>query len=100
MTRRGSGLPYLALVLSALALIVSVLVRGSGRPAGGPGPATARAAPTTMRLSMVVATFSGQAVFAHRWYPTMIVIREGDTVDLSSQTLMNSPIRSSCQGST
>jgi plastocyanin len=32
---------------------------------------------------MVVATFSGQGVFAHRWYPTMMVVRQGDTVDLA-----------------
>jgi len=36
-----------------------------------------------MALSMVVATFSGQGVFAHRWYPTMMIVREGDTVDLA-----------------
>jgi plastocyanin len=32
---------------------------------------------------MVVATFAGEGVFAHRWYPTMMVVREGDTVDLA-----------------
>jgi plastocyanin len=32
---------------------------------------------------MVVATFSGQGVAAHRWYPTMLVARRGDTVDLA-----------------
>ena len=83
MTRRSSGLPYVALALSALALIVSVLVYSSRRSAGEPGTATAPAAPTTVVLSMVVATFSGQGVFAHRWYPTMMVVREGDAVDLA-----------------
>lgn len=82
MTPRGSGLPYVALALSALAFVVSVVVYGSRRSAGEPGPATSRAAPTRVALSMVVATFSGQGVFAHRWYPTMMVVREGDTVDL------------------
>lgn len=39
--------------------------------------------PAMMKLSMVVATFTGQGVTAHRWYPTMLVVREGDTVDLA-----------------
>src|SRR3989304_2239841 len=49
----------------------------------GVAASTAAAAPPTMALSMVVATFSGQGVFAHRWYPTMMIVREGDTVDLA-----------------
>ena len=62
MAPRGSGLPYIALALSVLALVVSAVVYGSRRSAGEPGPATPRAAPTKVALSMVV--------------------REGDTVDL------------------
>ncbi len=82
MTRQGSRLPHVALAVSALALIASALVYGSRPPAGRPGTVTARAAPTKVVVSMVVATFSGQGVFAHRWYPTMMVVREGDVVDL------------------
>ncbi|MDQ7842272.1 MAG: hypothetical protein QN141_04255 [Armatimonadota bacterium] len=71
----------IALVLSVLALVVSVAAlagRGQGPPeAVGPRP------PATLTLSMVVATFSGQGVAAHRWYPTMLVVRRGDTVDLA-----------------
>lgn len=82
MTRQGNGLAYVALGVSVLALIVSAVVY-TRRPAAGPGEATApRPAPARVSLSMVVATFSGQGVFAHRWYPTMMVVREGDTVDL------------------
>lgn len=32
---------------------------------------------------MVVATFTGPGMVAHRWYPTMLVVRKGDTVDLA-----------------
>jgi len=70
-----------ALVLSILALVVSV-VAFAGRDQGPP-VASAPRAPATLKLSMVVATFSGQGVAAHRWYPTMLVVRQGDTVDLA-----------------
>jgi len=82
MNRSGNVLAYVALVLSGLALIISLVIYSS-RPRGGPGPAAAPTAPIKVSLSMVVATFSGQGVFAHRWYPTMMVVREGDTVDLA-----------------
>jgi heme/copper-type cytochrome/quinol oxidase subunit 2 len=39
--------------------------------------------PATLKLSMVVATFSGQGMAAHRWYPGMLVVRQGDTVELA-----------------
>jgi plastocyanin len=82
MAQRGSALPYVALALSVVALVVSLVVfmtRRTPAPALPPAPTT----PARVSLSMVVATFSGQGVFAHRWYPTMIVVREGDTVDLA-----------------
>ncbi|MDR7480902.1 MAG: cupredoxin domain-containing protein [Armatimonadota bacterium] len=75
---RGNGLASVALILSVLALLVA----GWGylsRPRAAP----TAAAPARVALSMIVATFSGQGVFAHRWYPTMMVVREGDTVDLA-----------------
>ncbi|HET6947077.1 MAG TPA: hypothetical protein VFJ45_04620 [bacterium] len=71
----------IALILSILALAISV-VAFAGRKAGPPA-ATAPRTPATLKLSMVVATFSGQGVAAHRWYPTMFVARVGDTVDLA-----------------
>jgi uncharacterized cupredoxin-like copper-binding protein len=70
-----------ALVLSILALVVSVTaLAGRGQ---GPPQAVAPRPTATLKLSMVVATFSGQGVAAHRWYPTMLVVRRGDTVDLA-----------------
>jgi heme/copper-type cytochrome/quinol oxidase subunit 2 len=81
INRRGSVLSYVALALSVVALATSIVVYMSRR-SGGAAPAD-RPAPTTVALSMVVATFQGQGVFAHRWYPTMMVVREGDTVDLA-----------------
>lgn len=75
-----STLSYAALILSIGALVISLIAFGSR---GGPqAPATARV-PATLKLSMVVATFSGQGVAAHRWYPTILVVRKGDTVDLA-----------------
>lgn len=71
----------IALILSILALVISV-VAFAGRKAGPP-VATAPRTPATLQLSMVVATFTGQGVAAHRWYPTMFVARLGDTVDLA-----------------
>ncbi len=82
MNSPGKGLSYVALALSIVALVVSLVVY-SARSSRGPGGAAQRVAPTKVSLSMVVATFSGQGVFAHRWYPTMLVVREGDTVDLA-----------------
>lgn len=73
-------MPRIALILSILALVIS-LVAFAGRKAGPP-PAAPRT-PATLQLSMVVATFTGQGVAAHRWYPTMFVARVGDTVDLA-----------------
>jgi heme/copper-type cytochrome/quinol oxidase subunit 2 len=78
---RGNVLSYVALALSVVALAVSIVIF-AGRRQGGMDAAD-RPAPTTVSLSMVVATFQGQGVFAHRWYPTMMVVREGDTVDLA-----------------
>ncbi len=82
MNSPGKGLSYFALALSVVALVVSLGVY-SARSSRGPGGAAQPVAPTRVSLSMVVATFSGQGVFAHRWYPTMMVVREGDTVDLA-----------------
>jgi len=81
MNRSGTGLAYVALILSIIAL-TSSLVTYTTRPR--PSAATAAQRPkATVSLSMVVATFAGEGVFAHRWYPTMMVVREGDTVDLA-----------------
>lgn len=82
MTRRGNALSYVALILSLIALVVSILIYTARRPPGGEATG-ARLQPAKVSLSMVVATFSGQGVFAHRWYPTMLVVREGDTVELA-----------------
>jgi len=71
----------IALVLSIVALVISVIAF-TGRSEGPPATATPRPA-ATLKLSMVVATFSGQGVAAHRWFPTMLVVRRGDTVDLA-----------------
>jgi heme/copper-type cytochrome/quinol oxidase subunit 2 len=79
---RGNVLSYVALALSVVALAVSIVIYAGRRQPGGAG-APDQPAPTTVSLSMVVATFQGQGVFAHRWYPTMMVVREGDTVDLA-----------------
>ncbi len=81
MNRAGTGLTYLALAFSILALVSSLLIY-STRPRGSAATA-APLAPVKVSLAMVVATFSGQGVFAHRWYPTMMVVREDDTVDLA-----------------
>lgn len=80
MERQSNGIVYFALVVAIVALIVSVIAY-AGRP--GP-PATVPAPPpTTLTLSMVVATFTGQGMTAHRWFPTMLIVRKGDTVDLA-----------------
>ncbi|MBI3975558.1 MAG: cupredoxin domain-containing protein [Armatimonadetes bacterium] len=80
MERRRDGIVYYALVVAIIALIIS-LVAYVGRE--NPEVTSAPRSPTTMTLSMVVATFSGQGVAAHRWHPTMLVVRQGDTVDLA-----------------
>lgn len=80
MERSRGVLSYAALILSLAALVISVIAfAGRSRPSAASGPR----APATLDLSMVVATFSGQGVAAHRWYPTMLVVRKGDTVDLA-----------------
>jgi heme/copper-type cytochrome/quinol oxidase subunit 2 len=79
MERRSDGLVYYALVIAVVALGVSVLAyRGRARSLTPPPRP-----PATLRLSVVVATFSGPGMAAHRWYPTMLVARLGDTVDLT-----------------
>ncbi len=80
MEQRSDKVVYYALTIAVIALVVSMTTyaaRGKGQSA-----AILRS-PATMNLSMVVATFTGQGVAAHRWYPTMLVVREGDTVDLA-----------------
>lgn len=80
MERRSDGIVYYALIIAIIALIIS-LVAYAGRE--NPQVTSAPRLPTTITLSMVVATFSGQGVAAHRWYPTMLVVRQGDTVDVA-----------------
>ncbi len=80
MERRTDGIVYYALVIALVALLFSVLAY-TGRPRAQ--VTSAPRFPATMKLSMVVATFTGQGVSAHRWYPTMLVVRRGDTVDLA-----------------
>jgi len=80
MERRTDGIVYFALVIALIALIVSALAY-AGRPR--PQAAVPGRPPATLKLSMVVATFTGQGMAAHRWYPTMLVAREGDTIDLA-----------------
>lgn len=78
--RRSDGIVYYALVIAIVALVISIIAyAGRGKPQAAP---TLRP-PATLKLSMVVATFTGQGMAAHRWYPTMLVAREGDTVDLA-----------------
>ena len=80
MERRSDGIVYYALVIALVALLISIVAyTGRARSAVTSVPRV----PATMKLSMVVATFSGQGVAAHRWYPTMLVVRQGDTVDLA-----------------
>jgi len=80
MERRSDGIVYYALVIALVALLISIVAyTGLARSTVSSAPRV----PATMRLSMVVATFSGQGVAAHRWYPTMLVVRRGDTVDLA-----------------
>lgn len=80
MERRSNGLAYFALLVAIVALIVSGIAyaRHATTVSSIPGRPSA-----TLKLSMVVATFSGQGMAAHRWYPTMFVVRKGDLVDLA-----------------
>lgn len=81
MDRTSPALAYVALFLAVFALVIGGLAYS--RQAQGPAPVPAAGrAPATLKLPMVVATFSGQGVAAHRWYPTMLVARRGDTVEL------------------
>jgi heme/copper-type cytochrome/quinol oxidase subunit 2 len=80
MERRSNGTVYFALVIAVIALITSALAY-AGRPR--PQVSVPGRPPATLKLSMVVATFTGQGMAAHRWYPTMLVAREGDTIDLA-----------------
>ena len=80
MNRGTPALAYVALILAVGALALGLVAYG--RQASAPAATPARA-PATLKLPMVVATFSGQGVAAHRWYPTMLVARRGDTVDLA-----------------
>lgn len=80
MEQRNDRIVYFALAIAVIALLISVTAYAArGKAQTAP---TSRV-PATMNLSMVVATFAGQGVAAHRWYPTMFVVREGDTVDLA-----------------
>ena len=81
MNRPGTGLAYVALVLSIIALISSLMIY-STRPRTAAETAAQRPK-ATVSLCMVVATFAGEGVFAHRWYPTRWWSGEGDTVDLA-----------------
>lgn len=80
MERRSDGIVYYALVIAIIALLISVIAY-AGRPKAQV-QATVRP-PATLKLSMVVATFTGPGMAAHRWYPTMLVARKGDTIDLA-----------------
>lgn len=80
MERRADGMVYFALAIAVIALIFSV-VAYARRPQ--PQASSTGRPPATLQLSMVVATFTGQGMAAHRWYPTMLVAREGDTIDLA-----------------
>lgn len=80
MERRSDGIVYFALIVAVIALILGGLAyaRRPASPVSVPGRP-----PATLKLSMVVATFTGPGMAAHRWYPTMLVAREGDTIDLA-----------------
>ncbi len=80
MEQRSDRVVYYALAVAVIALIISMTAYAAR---GKAQPAPMLRSPTTMTLSMVVATFTGQGMAAHRWYPTMLVVREGDTVDLA-----------------
>ncbi len=80
MTQRGNALIGLTLAVAVVALVLSIMAYATRtRPEASQTPR----APATLDLSMVVATFTGQGMTAHRWYPTMLVARRGDTIDLA-----------------
>lgn len=79
MERRGDGIVYFALVVAVIALVISAIAY-AGRPRPQAAPVRP---PATLKLSMVVATFTGEGMAAHRWYPTMLIARQGDTIDLA-----------------
>jgi len=79
LNRGTPALAYVALFFALVALILGLVAYGRQGPAPSATPAHA---PATIKLPMVVATFSGQGVAAHRWYPTMFVVRRGDTVEM------------------
>jgi len=80
MMQRSNMIVVAALVVAIIALVLSVSAYVD-RPRTSATPAPRQ--PVTMKLSMVVATFSGVGMAAHRWYPTILVVRQGDTVDLA-----------------
>ena len=79
MADRADRVAYIALAGAILALAISITAYAARR-ASQPQPARS---PATMALSMVVATFTGQGMTAHRWFPTMLMVRQGDTVELA-----------------
>ncbi len=79
MDRGIPALAYVALLLAVVALVLGLVAYGREAPVPVAAPART---PATLKLPMVVAAFSGQGVAAHRWYPTMFVVRRGDTVEL------------------
>lgn len=81
MERRSNWIGYFALAIAVVGLAVSGLAYA--RQAVTPVPSHPTRPPAKLKLSMVVATFSGQGMAAHRWYPAMLVVRQGDTVDLA-----------------
>lgn len=81
MEGRSNTIGYFALVFAVVALAIGGLAYARGATTAAvsnPGRP-----PATLKLSMIVATFSGQGLRAHRWYPGMLVVRQGDTVDLA-----------------
>lgn len=81
MERRRDGIGYFALIIAVVALVVAGIAYA--RRATTAVTSSPARPPATLKLSMVVATFSGQGTAAHRWYPGMLVVRQGDTVELA-----------------
>jgi len=81
MDRRSDGIGYFALIIAIVALVLGGLAYA--REAATAVTSNPARPPATLKLSMVVATFSGQGMAAHRWYPGMLVVRQGDTVELA-----------------
>lgn len=80
MTQRGNTLTGLTLAAAVIALVLSIMGYATrNRPEARQATRT----PATLDLSMIVATFSGQGMTAHRWYPTMLAARRGDIIDLA-----------------